>query len=88
MGLGSDTTDTLPGGSYVGSIALRSINGQHRRRRAPTIRLQLLNSTGKTISTVSATPDGGAEVTVAGTDVLRSMGLTDRDLRESKFDLV
>ena len=25
---------------------------------------------------------------MAGTDVLRSMGLTDRDLRESKFDLV
>ena len=88
VGLGSDTTDTLPGGSYVGSIALRSINGQHRRRRAPTTRLQLLNSTGKTISTVSATADGSAEVIVAGTDVLRSMGLTDRDLRESKFDLV
>ena len=36
----------------------------------------------------NATPDGGAEVTVAGVDVLQAMGLTERDLQSAKFDLV
>ena len=36
----------------------------------------------------NATPDGGAEVTVAGVEVLHSMGLTERDLPFAKFDLV
>ena len=75
--------------SHIGSIAVRNVQGSHRRRQAPTIELQLLDADGRTVTTVRhATPDGGAEVTVAGIDVLHSMGLSERDLSSAKFDLV
>ena len=72
----------------VGSVAVRNIQGKPQRR-APTISLPLLDRKGKCISTVNnATPDGGAEVTVAGMDVLRALGLSERDLQRPTFDLV
>ena len=75
--------------SRVGSVAVGNIQGSDRRRQAPTVELQVLDKTGKTTATVrNATPDGGAEVTVAGVDVLHSKGLTERDLPSEKFDLV
>ena len=61
----------LPVETRVGSVAVRNIQGSNRRRQAPTIELQVLDETGRTTATVrQATPDGGAEVTVAGIDFL------------------
>ena len=72
--------------SRVGSVAVLNIQGSNRRRQATTIELQLLDETRRTTATVrQATPDGGAEVSVAGVDVLHSIGLTERDLLSAKF---
>ena len=89
VGDSSSTADSVPGKAFLGSVAVRNIQGTQRRRQAPTIELQLLDAAGRTRTIVrNATPDGGAEVTVAGVDVLQAMGLTERDLQSAKFDLV
>ena len=80
----TDRTDS----AKIGSVAVRNIQGKPQRR-APTISLQLLDRQGKCVSTVhNATPDGGAEVTVAETDVMRALGHSERDLQHPTFDLV
>lgn len=60
-----------------------------RRRPAPTISLQCCDADGAVITTVhNVTPDGGAEVTVAGLNVMRALGVSEGDLASAAFDLV
>ena len=40
------------------------------------------------VSTIQATPDPGAEVTVGGRDVMEAIGITEEDLATPSFDLV
>ena len=55
----------------------------------PTISVKLRTPPGKPDVIIDGViPDGGAEVSVAGLDVLRSMGLREADLISSTFDLV
>jgi len=87
--VGGGTPATSSGTAFLGSVAVRNVQGSIRRRQAPTIELQVLDAAGKTTATVQhATPDGGAEVTVAGIDVLHSLGLAERELPAATFDLV
>jgi len=81
IGGGCSPSDHGANKGFVGSVAVRNIQGSQRRRQAPTIQLQVLDDAGAVKTTVQqATPDGVAEVTVAGIDVLRSIILTERDL--------
>ena len=60
-----------------------------RRRPAPTISLHRCDSDGEVVTTVNnVTPDGGAEVTVVGRDVMRALGVSEKDLASAAFDLV
>ena len=43
-------------------------------RPVPTIELEILNSEGERIETITATPDGGASTTVVGTKIMRLLG--------------
>ena len=59
-------------------------------RSAPVISVDVYDMRSKDfIATIdSAIPDGGAEVTVAGLDVLKALGLSEHDLRSSRYELV
>ena len=66
----------------IGSVSIS-------RRRAPTISVELRRGPGHLAVTVAgAIPDPGAEVSVAGLDVLHSLGLKEEDLPQAIFDLV
>lgn len=58
-------------------------------RRAPTISVQLRRHPGHPpVEVDGVIPDGGAEVSVAGPDILRALGMRETDLQQSTFDLV
>ncbi len=68
-------------------IVIRSIRSS--KRRVPTISVHIRPPSGKPDVIIDGViPDGGAEVSVAGLDVLHSMGLRETDLPCSTFDLV
>ena len=70
-------------------IVVGNVQTNRRRRPAPTISLQLCDPTGKVIANIPrTTPDGGAEATVGGMDVLHALGFNGKDLSSSTFDLV
>lgn len=68
-------------------IAIRSIRSS--KRRVPTISVAIRSSSGKHDVVINGVmPDSGAEVTVAGVDILHSLGVHEADLHRSTFDLV
>lgn len=72
----------------IGRVAIRSVSTSSRRK-APTISIDLLNASGSKHASISnVIPDGGAEVTVAGLDVLSKLGVKEKDLPAATFDLV
>jgi hypothetical protein len=83
------------GGASVGAktkmvhIIIGNIQANHRRRGSPTISLAVLkdNSEGAVILT-NVIPDPGAEVSVCGRDVMEAIGLSEKQLSASSFDLV
>ena len=59
------------------------------RRRVPTISVQIRRGPGYAAVILDGViPDGGAEVSVAGPDVLRSLALKEEDLSQATFGLV
>ena len=70
-------------------ILVGNVRAHRRHRPAPTIPVQLRDSTGKLLTTITKTiPDGGAEATVGRMYVLRDLGLSKKDLTLSTFNLV
>jgi hypothetical protein len=70
-------------------IVVGNVRAHRRHRPAPTIPLLLRDAAGKVLTTVSKTiPNGGAEAPVGGMDVLRALGLSEKDLTSSTFNLV
>lgn len=70
-------------------IVVGNVRAHRRHRPAPTIPLLLRDAAGKVLTTINETiPDGGAEATVGGMDVLRALGLSEKDLTSSTFNLV
>lgn len=68
-------------------IIVRNVRSCHRR--APTISVQIRRSTDDPFKTIHCVvPDGSAEVTTIGPDILQELGLSESDLVPSKFDLV
>ncbi|EFX64919.1 hypothetical protein DAPPUDRAFT_117723 [Daphnia pulex] len=64
-------------------------NVTNRRRKTPTITLDLRAGSARAFTAVtSAIPEPGAEVSVAGLDVLNSLSLAEADLSGAKYDLV
>ena len=49
--VGGSTPATSSGTAFLGSVAVRNIQGSHRRRQTPTIDLQVLDAAGKTTAT-------------------------------------
>ena len=76
--------------SKVGHITIGNVQANHRQRRSPTIALEvLLDGSGSSVATINeAIPDPGAEVSVAGRDVMAALGMTEADLLHSPFELV
>ncbi|XP_045023347.1 uncharacterized protein LOC123467548 [Daphnia magna] len=65
----------------------RNVTNCHRK--TPIITLDLRTGSARAFTAVtSAIPDPGAEVSVAGLDVLNSLGLAETDLSGAKYDLV
>jgi hypothetical protein len=72
----------------VPHIAVCNLQVTNRRRKTPTINLDLRAGSARAFTAVtSAIPDLGAEVFV-GLDVLNSLGLAEADLSGAKYDLV
>ena len=73
--------------SKVGHITIGNVQANHRQRRSPTIALEvLLDGSGSSVATINeAIPDPGAEVSVAGHDVMAALGMTEADLLHSPF---
>jgi hypothetical protein len=68
---------------------VRNLQVPNRCRKTPTIALDLRASTASKFTKItSAIPDPGAEVSVAGLDVLNSLGLVEANLSCAKYDLV
>ena len=59
------------GNAKIGSIRVLHIS---TNRRAPTIKVDFLNDDNKYIASTTATPDCGAEATVAGVEILSILG--------------
>jgi hypothetical protein len=75
--------------SKVGHITIGNVQAYHRQRGSPTITLELLDSEGTVTAVITdAVPHPGAEVSVAGSDVMAAIGVTEKDLHQSSFDLV
>jgi hypothetical protein len=75
--------------SKMARIHIGSVQTQHRNRQTPTITLDLLDDDGLIrMSFGNVTPDPGAEVSVGGLDFLAAIGLSERSLSTSAFDLV
>jgi hypothetical protein len=76
--------------SKVGHITIGNVQANYRQRRSPTIALEvLLDESGSSVATINdAIPDPGAEVSVAGRDVMAALGMTKADLLHSPFELV
>ena len=67
---------------FIGSVSANP-------RSAPTITLEVLNESGHRIKCIqNVVPDGGAEVTVAGMDAMKEMGLSRGDLVKATFEIV
>ena len=78
-------------GSKVNAATNRIVvsNISTRHRHVPTISVELLLGAGQQAVTIKeAIPDPGAEVSVAGLDVLHALGLKEEDLPGSTFDIV
>ncbi|KAI9560516.1 hypothetical protein GHT06_011451 [Daphnia sinensis] len=74
---------------HMKRIVVGNVRAHRRHRPAPTIPLQLRDSTGQLLTTVKITiPGGGAEATVGDMYVLRELGLSEKDLTASTFNLV
>jgi hypothetical protein len=70
-------------------VVVGNVSTSRRRQPAPTIPMQICGPTGNVIATIpEATPDSGAEATVAGMEVLRQLGLSEQDLSHCPFELV
>jgi hypothetical protein len=92
-GSGGSSTGGFPSGprtkGKIGRIVVGSIRNPRRWRRAPTVSLRVLDDKGQFLSTIDKViPDGGAEVSVGGLDILMAIGMTEKDLDTSSFDLV
>ena len=92
-GSGGSSTGGFPSGprtkGKIGQIVVGSIRNPRRWRRAPTVSLRVLDDKGQFLSTIDKViPDGGAEVSVGGLDILKAIGMTEKDLDTSSFDLV
>ena len=87
----SSTSGGLGGGSKtkMAHITIGNVQTNHRRRDSPTISLAVSHvDDADRVTTIQATPDPGAEVTVGGRDVMEAIGITEVDLATSSFDLV
>ena len=90
-GKSSPSGGPLGGGSKtkMAHITIGNVQTSHRRRGSPTISLAVSHvDDADRVSTIQATPDPGAEVTVGGRDVMEAIGITEEDLATSSFDLV
>ena len=82
---------SAPGATQPPSVNRHIVIGSDStsRRRAPTISVQLRRGPGYPAATIAGViPDPGAEVSVAGLDVLHFLGLKEEDLPQATFDLV
>lgn len=87
----SSTNGGFGGGSKtkMAHITIGNVQTSHRRRGSPTISLTVSRGDdADRVTTIQATPDPGAEVTVGGRDVMEAIGVTEEDLATSSFDLV
>ena len=85
------TGASAPHPSKVGAITHRAVVGNFHAsvRRVPTISVDVIVGNGGGATSIrDAKPDSGAETTVGGLDVLQALGLKEKDLLSSKFDLV
>jgi hypothetical protein len=81
----------LGGGSKtkMAHIIIGNVQTSHRQRGSPTIFLTVsCADDADHVTTIQATPDPGAQVTVGGRDVMEAIGVTEEDLATSSFDLV
>ncbi|XP_046438430.1 uncharacterized protein LOC124189960 [Daphnia pulex] len=75
--------------SKMAHITIGNVQDTHRRRCSPTIVLNVICDDGSVGAQISdVIPDPGAEVSVGGRDVMASLGLSEKDLAASSFDLV
>jgi hypothetical protein len=75
--------------SKMAHITIGNVQDTHRRRCSPTILLDVICDDGSVGAQISdVIPDPGAEVSVGGRDVMASLGLSEKDLAASSFDLV
>ena len=58
------------GPKKIGSVRLLRVAAS---RQVPTVNVQIFDSQGRYLSTITAVPDSGAEATVAGLDVLKML---------------
>ena len=87
----SSTNGGVGGGSKtkMAHITISNVQPSHRRRGSPTISLTVsCVKNADRVTTIQATPDPGAEVTVGGCDVMEAIGVSEEDLATSSFDLV
>jgi uncharacterized membrane protein YgcG len=75
--------------SKVGHITIGNVQVNHQQRKSPNIAVDILDENGSVIAVVKkAIPDPGAEVSVAGRDVMEALGITEANLLHSPFELV
>jgi hypothetical protein len=70
-------------------IIIGNIQANYKRRGSPTISLEVLKDNGERAVTLNnVIPDPGAEVSVCGRDIMDAIGLSEKQLSTSSFDLV
>ena len=75
--------------SKMAHIIIGNIQANHKRRGSPTISLEVLKDNGERAVTLNnVIPDPGAEVSVCGRDIMDAIGLSEKQLSTSSFDLV
>ena len=75
--------------SKVGHITIGNAQAYHRQRGSPTITLEVLDSEGTVTAVITdAVPDPDAEVSVAGSDIMAAIVVTEKDIHQLSFDLV
>ncbi len=85
----ASSSSGAPHKGKIGRILVGSVNASRRWRRAPTVSLRILDGQGRQCTTIDdAIPDGGAEISVGGLDILSQLGMTEADLTSSSYDLV
>ncbi len=75
--------------SKMAHIIIGNIQANYKRRGSPTISLEVLKDNGERAVTLNnVIPDPGAEVSVCGRDIMDAIGLSEKQLSTSSFDLV